>query len=117
MTEDPAIIRLNLRHYRALLDLDISEEKRRRVEALIAEAEATLQAMVFFIDYLAAHSWLSVGEASRLQADYARLFEVARPGIHAGDAGARLYPSYETLVAGLAPIVAPSESGQVVNNR
>jgi hypothetical protein len=43
MTEDPVIIRLNLRHYRALLDLNLSKEKRRQVEKLIADAEATLQ--------------------------------------------------------------------------
>lgn len=44
MTEEPAIIRLNLRHYRALLDLALADEKRERIEALIAEAEAALEA-------------------------------------------------------------------------
>lgn len=42
--EDPAIIKLNLRHYRALLQLDLDESKRHLIENLIAEAEAELLA-------------------------------------------------------------------------
>ena len=42
--EDPAIIKLNLQHFRALLRPDIDDEKRRRVENLIVEAEAELLA-------------------------------------------------------------------------
>ena len=44
MDEAPAIIKLNLRHYEAMLRLNLDDEKRRQVEALIAEAKAQLQA-------------------------------------------------------------------------
>lgn len=44
MTEDPYIIKTNIAHYRALLQLDISEEKRQQVKRLLAAALADLQA-------------------------------------------------------------------------
>jgi len=50
MDEAPAIIKLNLRHYEAMLKLDIDEEKRRRVETLIAEAKARLGAASVAVD-------------------------------------------------------------------
>jgi hypothetical protein len=40
--EDPAIIRLNIEHYRAMLRLDMSDERRQRVERQLAEAEVKL---------------------------------------------------------------------------
>lgn len=42
MDEAPAIIKLNLRHYEAMLQLDLDDEKRRQVETLIVEAKAQL---------------------------------------------------------------------------
>lgn len=44
MEETPAIVRLNLEHYEALLRLGLDEDKRHRVEALIQEAKAKLAA-------------------------------------------------------------------------
>jgi len=43
MTEDPEIVRLNIRHYQELLKLDRhTAETRQRVIELLAEAEAEL---------------------------------------------------------------------------
>jgi len=43
MTEDPQIIRLNIRHYQELLKLDRhTAETRSRLRELLAEAEAQL---------------------------------------------------------------------------
>lgn len=40
--EDPTIIRLNIRHYRTLLQVNLDDDKRQRVAQLLAEAEAEL---------------------------------------------------------------------------
>jgi len=42
MEELPAIIRLNLRHYEAMLKRDIDDEKRRQVESLMRDAKRQL---------------------------------------------------------------------------
>ncbi len=42
MTEDPEIIRLNIRHYQELLKLQRTVETRQQVIALLAEAQAQL---------------------------------------------------------------------------
>ena len=45
--EDPVIVRLNVSHYRSLLQLDrLTEIERRRVANLLAECEAQLAATV-----------------------------------------------------------------------
>jgi len=42
MTEDPEIIRLNIRHYQELLKLDGTAEAQQQVMKLLAEAQAQL---------------------------------------------------------------------------
>ncbi len=42
MTEDPHIIRLNIRHYQELLKLNCAEETRRQVVKLLARAQEQL---------------------------------------------------------------------------
>lgn len=42
MEESPAIVRLNLQHYEAMLKQDIDDEKRKQIEQLIREAKAKL---------------------------------------------------------------------------
>jgi len=44
MTEDPEIIRLNIRHYQELLKLQRTAETRQQVIELLAEAQARLPA-------------------------------------------------------------------------
>lgn len=61
---------------------------------------ATLQALAYFTEYLAAHDYFNYAETGRLQAGYARLFQQALPGIEASDPAMRLYSSYEALIGG-----------------
>jgi hypothetical protein len=42
MTESPLIIRMNISHYQAMLQLNMSAEKRSAIERLLTEAEAAL---------------------------------------------------------------------------
>jgi hypothetical protein len=42
MEDEPYIIRLNIRHYEGMLQLPCSEERRRRLLKLLAEARAQL---------------------------------------------------------------------------
>ncbi len=42
MRESPIIIQMNIAHYRAMLKLDMGDEKRSVVERLLAEAKSQL---------------------------------------------------------------------------
>lgn len=43
MEEDPAIIRLNIAHYQALLKLDIDDDKRNSIQQLLRNLEDRLR--------------------------------------------------------------------------
>ena len=43
MLESPVIIQLNISHYRALLKLNMADDKRSTVKKLLAEAERELR--------------------------------------------------------------------------
>lgn len=40
--EDPEIIKLNISHYRALLQLEMADERRSQIKKLLAEASSAL---------------------------------------------------------------------------
>ena len=42
MTEAPVIIRMNIAHFKAMLKLDMNDEKRSLIEQLLAEAKKDL---------------------------------------------------------------------------
>lgn len=51
MTEAPTIIQMNIAHYRAMLKLDLNDEKRSLIERLLAEAKKDLiVAMLVHVD-------------------------------------------------------------------